>query len=75
MYFRAPARGRGLGRALLELLLDDMRECGYRRCYLETTSWMDDAQRLYRAAGFRELPQVLGSTGHCGCDRFFALDL
>jgi len=75
MYFCPPARGRGLGRALLELLLDDMRECGYRRCYLETTSWMDDAQRLYRAAGFRELPHALGSTGHCGCDRFFALDL
>src|SRR5262245_48800127 len=75
MYFRAPARGRGLGRALLELLLDDMRECGYRRCYLETTSWMDDAARLYRAAGFRDLPQALGRPGPCGCDRLFVRDL
>ena len=72
MYFREDLRGRGLGRSLLELLLDDMRACGYRRCYLETTSWMDDAQRLYRAAGFTELPGRQGCTGHGGCDRFFA---
>lgn len=75
MYFREAARGCGLGRALLELLLDEMRACGYRRCYLETTSWMHDAQRLYRAAGFTELPGPLGNTGHGGCDAFFARDL
>jgi putative acetyltransferase len=75
MYFREDLRGRGLGRALLELLLDEMRQCGYRRCYLETTSWMHDAQRLYRAAGFQELPGPQGCTGHGGCDRFFAMAL
>ena len=75
MYYRPAARGLGLGRALLELLLDDMRACRYRRCYLETTSWMDDARRLYEAAGFRALPGPLGCTGHGGCDRFFAREL
>jgi putative acetyltransferase len=75
MYFRDVARGRGIGRALLELLLDDMRSVGYRRCYLETTSWMQDAQRLYVAMGFTELPAALGATGHTGCDKFFARKL
>lgn len=75
MYFRPAARGLGVGRALLELLLDEMRATGFRRCYLETTSWMDDARRLYLAAGFAELPGALGCTGHHGCDRFFARDL
>ncbi len=75
MYFRPVARGRGLGRALLDLLLDEMRACGYRRCYLETTSWMADALRLYRAAGFAPLPAPLGSTGHHGCDAFFGREL
>jgi len=71
MYFRPSARGLGLGRELLTLLLDDMRLAGYRRCYLETTSWMQRAQQLYREAGFGELPGPLGATGHHGCDAFF----
>ena len=75
MYFRPAVRGLGVGRALLELLLDEMAACSYRRCYLETTSWMDDARRLYLAAGFRELPGPLGCTGHGGCDMFFAREL
>jgi putative acetyltransferase len=72
MYFRPEARGRGLGRALLDLLLDEMRTAGYRRCYLETTSWMDAARQLYQRAGFEPLCAPLGETGHGGCDRFFA---
>ena len=75
MYFRPAARGHGLGHALLELLLDDMRAAGYRRCYLETTSWMERAQALYRAHGFEELTCGEGATGHHGCDRFFARPL
>ena len=75
MYFRPEARGQGLGHAMLTLLLDEMRAAGYRRCYLETTSWMDAAQRLYRASGFVEQPNPEGATGHHGCDRFFSRTL
>jgi putative acetyltransferase len=46
---RAAAR---LGHAMLALLLDEMRAAGYRRCYLETTTWMQAAQHLYRQHGF-----------------------
>ena len=75
MYFRAAVRGLGLGHALLELLLDRMRGAGFRRCYLETTSWMDAARHLYQRHGFAELPAAEGDTGHGGCDRFFARPL
>lgn len=75
MYFRPLARGRGIGRALLERLFDEMRAAGYRRCYLETTSWMDAARKLYLAAGFTPLCAPEGATGHHGCDRFFARPL
>ena len=75
MYFLPMLRGLGLGRAMLSLLLDEMRAAGYRRCYLETTRQMVAAQRLYRAAGF--LPQCgpEGATGHHGCDTFYARPL
>ncbi|MCR9247249.1 MAG: GNAT family N-acetyltransferase [bacterium] len=72
MYFRDNARGLGLGNQMLGLLLEEMRHAGYARCYLETTSWMQAAQRLYRHHGFEELPGPLGATGHHGCDKYFA---
>lgn len=75
MYFQPAARGHGLGRQLLALLLDEMRACGYRRCYLETTRQMQAAQRLYRAAGFQPLCGAEGTTGHHGCDTFYAREL
>lgn len=71
MYFRDTARGHGLGHALLDLLLDEMRAADYARCYLETTSWMKTAQHVYRAHGFEEIPGPRGATGHHGCDTFF----
>lgn len=72
MYFLPKARGRGLGRAMIALLLDEMRAAGYRRCYLETTGRMLAAQRLYRAAGFAPQCAAEGATGHHGCDTFYA---
>ena len=75
MYFRPAVRGLGIGWALLQLLLAEARAAGYRRCYLETTSWMHRAQALYRQAGFAPLPGPQGCTGHHGCDAYFARDL
>ncbi|MBM3960976.1 MAG: GNAT family N-acetyltransferase [Planctomycetes bacterium] len=75
MYFLPAARGQGLGRALLAVLLDAMRSAGYRRCYLETTRQMQAAQRLYRAAGFLPQPAAEGATGHHGCDVFYSRSL
>jgi putative acetyltransferase len=75
MYFLPELRGLGAGRALLERLLAEMAEVGFRRCYLETTTRMQVAQALYRRLGFHEIPGPLGATGHFGCDKFFVRDL
>lgn len=75
MYFLPGLRGQGMGRALLAHCLHAARELGFRQCYLETLTGMDQAQRLYTAAGFRRIPGALGATGHFGCNRFYLIDL
>jgi putative acetyltransferase len=74
MYFLPQARGRGVGARLLARCLAVARGFGYGACYLETLTGMDDAQKLYRRAGFRPLPGPLGATGHHGCDRHYLLE-
>lgn len=75
MYFLPALRGLGAGHALIERCLDTARALGFRRCYLETLTGMDAAQRLYAAHGFRPIPAALGATGHFSCDRFCLRDL
>lgn len=75
MYFLSELRGQGAGSALMQRCLDAARTLGYKRCYLETLTGMDDAKRLYRKSGFQVIPKSLGATGHFGCDSFFMRDL
>jgi len=75
MYFLPEARGRGVGRTLIERCLEAARGHRFRTCYLETLTGMEAAQRLYERVGFRAIPQALGATGHFGCNRFYTLDL
>ena len=49
------ARGRGVGRALMQACVDAGRAAGAPRLYLETNSQLAPALALYRAFGFREL--------------------
>jgi len=71
MYFLPELRGHGAGRQLIALCLDHARRLGYRRCYLETLTGMNAAQRLYETQGFERIPSALGHTGHFGCNRFY----
>ena len=71
MYFLPELRGLGAGGALIELCLEHARRLGYERCYLETLTGMNAAQKLYEKYGFERLAAALGNTGHFGCNRFY----
>lgn len=53
LYVRPAFRKSGLGRRLVNQLVDDARRIGFRRIVLDTLDWMTDAIRLYESLGFR----------------------
>ena len=61
MYVRPQARKRGLGRALLDQVLDEARQIGYERVRLDSARFMREAHQLYRTSGFREIEAYEGS--------------
>lgn len=64
LYFYAEARGKGFGRKLLELVIDEAKKDGYKEMYLETVPQMQSAQGLYFKFGFKNLDCHKGATGH-----------
>ena|SRR5436190_2787474 len=57
-------RGKGLGKALVEVAIDESIALGYRSMRLDTIqSKMPSAVALYHALGFEELPARGGTSG------------
>ena len=75
MYFMPEVRGLGLGQELLSTCLAGAKHAGFSRMYLETLGAMSQARALYEKNGFERLERPLGSTGHFGCNSFYARSL
>ena len=56
LYVRRAFRGFGLGRMLVERMLDAARSAGYACILLDTLSDMEAARALYEELGFRDIP-------------------
>ncbi len=55
MYVRPANRREGLGRAMLEGLIEAARSAGYRSIRLDSPDFMTAAHALYRASGFVDI--------------------
>ncbi|HKV89846.1 MAG TPA: GNAT family N-acetyltransferase [Thermoplasmata archaeon] len=73
LYVRAPHRRSGVGRILVETVIEAARGRGYSTLYLDTLPSMEVARRLYLSLGFEETepyyPSPVPDT------RFFRLSL
>jgi len=57
LYVRPAFRGRGLGTILVERLIADAREMGYKAVLLDTLPFLKTAIAMYQRLGFYEIPR------------------
>lgn len=75
MFLIPSARGKGIGKALMDRCVAKAREFGYEKIYLESLPQMTSAVALYRKYGFTEIPHPLGDTRHKGCSVWMIREL
>ena len=68
MYLLPEARGRGLGRLIIDQCLKHAKESGFRNLYIESMPELKMALKVYEKFGFEYLSAPLGNSGHFGCD-------
>ena len=57
LYVRPEYRGKGIATALVERIVEDARNIGYKELYLDTLPELESAVRLYKSFGFEETGQ------------------
>jgi ribosomal protein S18 acetylase RimI-like enzyme len=62
MWIRPAHQGKGLGRPLMDACLTEARALGCRRVRLDSERRLAAAVHLYRAYGFKEIPDYNGNT-------------
>ena len=67
MYLLPQARGMGLGRTLIEKCIEQAKEKGYKKIYLESMPELKQALKVYEKFGFEYLEGPMGNSGHTGC--------
>lgn len=75
MYLHKAARGKGLGRLLINQCLEKASAMGYKKVYLETMPELGKAVSVYEKFGFSYLAGPMGNTGHFGCDVWMIKEL
>ena len=75
LYLSSSWRGKGVGWQLMEKTFESAIKFGYRQLYLESLPELRKAISLYERAGFKNLPEPMGNSGHFGCNIWMIKDL
>lgn len=74
-YISKEARGKGLGRQLMQKSIDMALSFGYTQMYIESLPEFSTAVTIYEKQGFTKLEKPLGNSGHNGCTIWMIKDL
>jgi putative acetyltransferase len=75
LYLSKNARGRGLGKLLMQECFTKAKEMGFEKLYLETMPELNIAVGLYEQQGFTYLTGPMGKSGHFGCNIWMVKNL
>lgn len=75
LYLLPEARGKGIGKMLMETCALSAKESGYTHLYLETMPELSIAVDLYERVGFRYLDAPCGVSGHHACNLWMLKEL
>ena len=67
-YIASSARGKGIGKALMEKCIASAREFSFRKIYIESLPEFHVAVSLYLKYGFQYIDTALGHSTHPGCN-------
>ena len=67
-YLSAVARGKGIGKELMDKVSNSAKEHGYEQLYLESFPELVTAVGMYKKAGFIALEKPMGKSGHFACN-------
>lgn len=68
MYLLPEARGKGIGKSVIEQCLATAKELGFEQVYIESMPELKLALKIYEKFGFSYLSAPLGNSGHFGCE-------
>lgn len=74
-YLLPAARGKGVGKLLMQKCIAAANDLGYKKVYLETMPELTIAIPMYEKFGFTYLSSAQGDSGHTGCDVWMIKEL
>lgn len=74
-YLSSQSRGKGIGKLLMQVNVNSAKSLGYKQLYLESFPELKEAVRIYETAGFENLEEPLGNSGHYACNIWMLKDL
>ena len=68
MYLTPQARGKGIGRKIMDECFAFAKKAGYQQIYLESMPELAHAVAIYERLGFERIGTPLGQSGHFSCN-------
>lgn len=68
LYLHKNARGKGIGKSLMQQSIESAKKMGYNALYIESLPQFSRAVHMYERVGFMRLLAPLGQSGHTSCN-------